>query len=258
VKTHDPHLGAIFISGADHDARFPPQQENRPMRLGLAKALGAAGALITAAIVGGTLIGSALAVDEDAPTVSAAGAHCETFMDTFAAELGTTRDGLVAAGQVAANAAIDAAVAAGDLTEERAAAMRERVAEYDGEGCHWFGPGHRGGPGRGAADFVRGFVGAGKFDAAAEALGLNEAELMAGLREAGGLEALAEAQGASYDEVTAAVLADVETDLDAAVTAGNLTQERADAVLERVTNWLDEGGELRGARHPHGMRDGGG
>ncbi len=228
------------------------------MRLGIAKALGAAGALITAAIVGGTLIGSTLAVDEDAPADSDAGAYCETFMDTFAAELGTTREGVMAAGQVAANAAIDAAVAAGDLTEERAAAMRERVAEYDGEGCRWFGPGHRDGPGRGAAGFVRGFIGAGRFDAAAEALDLEMAELIAGLREAGGLEALAEAQGASYDEVTAAVLADVEAELDAAVAAGNLAQERADAVLERVTTWLDDGGELRDARHRHGMRDEGG
>jgi len=224
------------------------------MRLGLAKALGAAGALITTALVGGTLIGSVLAIDEDAATGTDAGAYCDTFMDALASELGTTRDGLVAAGQAAANAAIDAAVAAGDLTEERAAAMRERVAEYDGEGCRWFGPGHRDGPGRGAAGFVRGFMGAHTLDAAAEALGLTEAELMAELREAGSLQAVAEAQGADYDEVATAVLAALQTDLDAAVAEGNLAQERADAVVERVGNWLDEGGEMRGPRHRHSPR----
>lgn len=225
------------------------------MRLGFAKALGAAGALITTALVGGTLIGSTLAVDEGAgDTTSSSGAYCDTFMDTLASELGTTRDGLVAAGQAAANAAIDAAVAAGDLTEERAAAMRERVADYDGQGCRWFGPGHRGGPARGAAGFVRGFVGANTLDTAAEALGLTEAELVADLREAGSLQAVAEAQGADYDEVSAAVLAALQADLDAAVAEGNLAQERADAVVERVGNWLDEGGELRGPRHRHGPR----
>ncbi|MCA1588630.1 MAG: hypothetical protein LC744_08285, partial [Chloroflexi bacterium] len=93
----------------------------------LAKALGAAGALITAALVGGTLIGSTLAIgpEDGDPLAADASAYCDTFMEAFAAELGTTREEVVAAGQAAANAAIDAALAAGDITEERAATMRE-------------------------------------------------------------------------------------------------------------------------------------
>ena len=65
--------------------------------------LGFAGALVLSAIVGGTLIGSALAQDgeTDADT-----ANCDTFMDTFmAAELGVSRDEVVDAGKAAANAA---------------------------------------------------------------------------------------------------------------------------------------------------------
>jgi hypothetical protein len=37
----------------------------------------------------------------------------------------------------------------------------------------------------------------------------------------------------------------VQADLDAAVAEG-MAQERADAVIERLSTWLDEGGELGG------------
>ena len=107
----------------------------------LTKSLGLAGALILSAIVGGTLIGSALATDEGGTTTGETSEYCDVFMDTLASELGTDRDGLVAAGRTAALAAVDAAVAAGDLTEEQAAAARERIEAYDGTGCGFFGHG---------------------------------------------------------------------------------------------------------------------
>lgn len=226
-----------------------PLTENRPMRL--AKTLGAAGALITAALVGGTLIGSTLAVGEEDGDARGADArvYCDTFMDTLAAELGTTRDGLVVAGQAAANAAIDAAVAAGDITQERATAMRERVANYDGEGCAWFGRGGLGGRLHAPGD--RGPHGTGALfraglDAAADAFGMERPELVDALRDAGSAEALATARGLSYDDVKASILASVQSDLDAAVAEGDLRQQRADKVIERLTTWLDEGGELPG------------
>jgi len=209
----------------------------------ITKALGLAGALVLSALVGGTLIGSALATDEDAETDAAAGAYCDTFMDTFASELGTTRDEVVAAGRAAALAAVDAAVAAGDLTEERAATLRERIEAADGEGCGFFGHG---------IGFVRGFghgvargvIGMDVFEAAAEALGIDSSELIEQYRDAGSLEALAEELGVSYDEVKASVLAAVQADLDAAVTEG-LDQARADEILADITTWLDNGGEPR-------------
>ena len=214
----------------------------------LTKSLGFAGALILSAIVGGTLIGSALATDEDA-TTGEASEYCDVFMDTLASELGTDRDGLVAAGKAAALAAVDAAVAAGDLTEERATAARERIEAYDGSGCGFFG--HGIGFERGFVHGVgRGFLGGDVFEAAAEALGIESSELIGQLRDAGSLEALAEELGEDYDTVTASVLAAVEADLDAAVSEG-LSQERADAALERLTTWLDEGGEVGGLRGGH-------
>lgn len=211
----------------------------------LTKALGAAGALIVAALVGGTLIGSTLATDEtDSTDTSTRTSYCETFRDALASELRVTVDELFAAGQAAANATIDAAVAAGDLEQDRADALRERIAEADGTECmgfgHAFGRGFGIGFERGA---IRGFLGGDVFEAAADALGLPSDELIGALRDAGSLEALAEAQGASYDEVKASILAAVEADLDAAVEEG-LDQERADRMIDRLTVWLDAGGEV--------------
>ena len=164
-------------------------------------------------------------------------------MDAFAAELGSTRDEVIAAGKAAANAALDAAVAAGDVTEERAAAIRERIDAYDGEGCA-FGGAFKLGFGHGVA---RGFLGGDVFEAAADALGIESSALIEQLGEATSLEALAGEQGVAYDDVKASILAAVQADLDAAVAEG-MDQERADEVIARLTTWLDEGGQLDGLR----------
>ncbi len=215
----------------------------------LTKSLGLAGALILSAIVGGTLIGSALATDADGTTTGETSEYCDVFMDSLASELGTDRDGLIAAGKAAALAAVDAAVAAGDLTEERATPARERIEAYDGGGCGFFG--HGIGFERGFAHGVgRGFLGGGVFEAAGDALGIESSELIGQLRDAGSLQALAEELGVDYETVKSTVLAAVQADLDAAVAEG-LSQERADAALGRLTTWLDEGGEVGGFRGHH-------
>jgi hypothetical protein len=253
VKTAGTDLGAIFIGVTDAGPIDPTQRGTTTMRI--TKALGLAGALILSAVVGGTLIGSALA--QDGETDAATGEYCDVFMDTLASELGTDRDGLVAAGRAAANAAIDAAVAAGDLTEERAATLRDRIEEADGTGCGWLGHGIGFAHGFGHG-FARGVVGANVFEAAADALGIESSELISQYRDAGSLQALAEELGVSYDEVKASVLAAVQADLDAAVAEG-LDQERADEALARITTWLDEGGEagevrcFGGGRGHHGF-----
>ncbi len=225
----------------------------------LTKTLGAAGALILSALVGGTLIGSALAVDDgtgtDTGTDTNVAAYCDTFMDTFAGELGVTRDEIVAAGKAAATAALDAAVAAGDVTEERATTIRERIDAFDGEGCAVLGS-FRGGFAHGfERGQARGFLGGDVFEAAADALGIESSALIEQLGEAASLEALAGDQGVAYDDVKASILAAVQADLDAAVAEG-MDQARADQVIERLTTWLDEGGQLDGLPGRHGPRGG--
>ncbi|MGH2446276.1 MAG: hypothetical protein ACRDGD_09595 [Candidatus Limnocylindria bacterium] len=210
----------------------------------MTKALGAAGALILASLVGGTLIGSAVADDEPSETDAggATGKYCDVFMDTLTAELGVTADELLAAGKTAAGAVLDAAVEAGDLTEERADAVRARIEAADGGNCGLFKAGWARGFGHGIGHgWARGLLGGDVLEAAADAFGIESSELIGELRDAGSLEALAEELGAPYDELTASIVAAVQADLD----ASDVDPEHADAVIERLTEWLDAGGELR-------------
>lgn len=218
------------------------------------RTLGLAGALILSALVGGTLIGSALATeDTDDAETSGRGEYCKVFMDALAAELSVDRDGLVAAGRSAANTALDAAVAAGDLDAEHADALRARIAKADGTGCAWIGKGFAAGFERGLdRGAAKGFLGGNVFEAAADALDIESSELIGQLRDAGSLEALSEELGATYADVTASVLAAVQADLAAAVAEG-MDEERADTVIKRLTNWLDGGGELGGFGRGHGF-----
>lgn len=213
----------------------------------ITKALGFSGALIVAALVGGTLINTTFATDETTDTTdSNETAYCEVFRDALASELGVTTDELTAAGKAAAIAAIDAAVAADDLDEDRAATIRERIESADASGCGLMG--HAGAFGRGFGigmerGAARGFLGGDVFEAAADALSMTSDELITEVHDAGSLEALADAQGVAYDGVRTAILAAVQADLDAAVAEG-LSQDRADDVIQRLSAWLDDGGEV--------------
>jgi hypothetical protein len=229
-----------------------------------AKLIGAAGLLVTTSIIGGTLIGGVLAAPRSGSSADLAqdpvggllvggepGEYCDVYMDTFASELGVSRDELLPASQAAAIAAIDAAVAGGDLDEDRAAQLKERIDGMDDPGCGFIGA-------LGKAfvhGFGHGFVSADVLDAAASALGLDSAELMSQLADGNSLEEIAGAQDVAYETVKSATITALQADLDAAVAEG-LDQERADSVLQRVQTWLDEGGEPGfgrfGGRFGHG------
>ena len=220
------------------------------------KLLGGAAALITAALVGGTLIGSVLAApgaggSTNSPAVfgdeeTDATAYCQTFLDTFASELGVSTDELAPAAKAAAIAAINAAVEAGDLTQDVADRMIEKVNAWDGNGCRWIGfkLGH------GAHHAARVEFMSGMWEAAAETLSLTTAELREALVDST-LEEVAEAEGVEYAGVVAAALASAQADLDAAVEAGTITQEKADAISERLEAWLNEGGVGNWGDRPH-------
>jgi hypothetical protein len=220
----------------------------------MARLIAGAGLLVVASVVGGTLIGGALAAaNGDATTRDAldahgpwlaggAGQYCDVYLDTLASELGVSRDEFLPASKAAATAAIEAAVEAGDLDEERAEQLMERMEGIEQAGCgfigalgtafvHGFGHGYR-----------HGFISADVLDAAASALAMRSAELLSEMADGKGLEAIAEGQGVDYDLVKTAIIDALQEDLDAAVAEG-LDKQHADTVIERVEAWLDEGGE---------------
>ena len=87
------------------------------------------------------------------------------------------------------------------------------------------------------------------FAAAADTLNMTTAELRSALADAN-LQEVADAQNVNYDDVVAAALASAKTDLDAAVTAGTITQDKADAIYSRLETWLNDGGPGNFGDHP--------
>jgi hypothetical protein len=216
------------------------------------KTFGLAGGLVAAALVGGTLINavaaapgspSATSTGSDAQNVDAA-AYCQTWKEAFATKLGVSVDDLGPAAKTATIAAIDAAVANGDLPEDVGARMKEQVTNADGDGCRLLGAGfHAWGRHAARADF--------RFDwvtAASAALGMEPAALGEALRSGDSLRDVATAQGVDYDVVSKAILDAAKTDLDALVAAGNITQERADERLAKLTEALASDEFPRGHR----------
>jgi len=205
------------------------------------KTLGIAGALVAAALVGGTLISAALAAPASPGSGAsggnlAGGQYCDTWQKAFADALGVSVDELVPAAKTATIAAIDAAVAAGDLTEERATALKDKINAADGKGCRFFGHPFAGmGHGGDKAHF-----GGPLLSVAADALGMTPGELVQALRSGDSLQEVASAQGKDYDTVKQAIHDAVKTKLDAAVADG-FDQARADEILSKLDEALAAG-----------------
>ncbi len=216
---------------------------------------GVAGLLVAAALVGGTIIGSVAAattprttrtepatapVDAAAPAAGAAGEYCAEFRRAFAANLGVEESALAPAAKQAAISTIDAAVAVGRMTKAAGDRLKARIDKAAADGCALLA----GRLGRAGA-----VVGAAKdgLTAAAGALDMTPAELGAKLRGGKSLKEIAAATGVPYDTVSAAVLASVKADLDAAVAAGTIKQARVDRILARLEKNLADG-RLRNTR----------
>ena len=204
------------------------------------RTLGIAGGLVAAALVGGTLISAALAAPS-APSKTASGAdlangeYCQTWQDAFAKELGVSVDDLLPAAKAASIAAIDAAVAAGDLSEERATALKAKIDAAEGDGCRFFGH-----PFGGIGHGLKVHVGGPLLSVAAEALGIDTGELVQALRSGDSLQDVATAQGKDYNTVKQAIHDAVKTKLDAAVADG-FDQARADEILSKLDEALASG-----------------
>ena len=208
--------------------------------------LGFSGALVAAALVGGTIMSAVAAAPPRATTPDAVpaaptelatladpGAYCQTFRRAFAANLGVDEADLGPAAKKAAITTIDAAVAAGDISKAIGDRLKAKVEAAEGDGCRWFAPHLR--RVAGAVHLIRDGV-----TAAADVLDMTPAELRTKLRAAT-LKEIAAAEGVNYDTLTSAVVAAVKTDLDAAVKAGTITQARADRVLDRLERNLADG-----------------
>jgi len=185
----------------------------------------AVGAVAVAALAGGgaALAGSGLGSGEEQQAI----------IDDAAKRLGVEPQALEDALENALAARIDAAVAAGRLTEEQAAEMKQRLEDgqlplFGGRG----GPGHHGlGLGLHGGDLV---------DSAAAYLGVTEDELRSQLGDGKSLADVAAAEGKPVAGLKAALRSAAKEKLDDAVENGRLTDAQRDEALERFDERLDD------------------
>jgi hypothetical protein len=153
-------------------------------------------------------------------------AGCEQRLAKIAESRGVTVVQLEAQIKARLTARVDAALAAGRISADRAVALNERIASF--EFCS----------GAGRDPLVRHGIRA-MFRAAADFLGVSPAELRAQLPGAS-LSALAQKQGKSVDGLEAAMLAPAKARLAKAVASGHITQAQADQALDRLAKLVDE------------------
>lgn len=173
----------------------------------------------------------------------------KAIIDDAASQLGVEPTELSDALKQAMKNRIDAAVDSGQLTEEQATELKERIDSdefpllarggHGGPGLHVYGPGHAG----------RGEV----LAAAASYLGLTEAELREQLADQT-LAEVAKEEGKSVSGLVDAMVASAEKSIDQAVADGKLTKEQADELKdgleERMTDLVN--GELEHGPGVHG------
>jgi polyhydroxyalkanoate synthesis regulator phasin len=235
-----------------------PRSSNRTFRIIL-------GVLAVVAVVSG---GAAYAASrDDSPQ-----ARTQAIVNDAAGTLGVDPTKLSAALEKALENQVDAQVAAGTLTKERADAIKQRIEDgtqpiFGGPGFGagarghfgWGFPGRPGGPGGDRFGF--GFLApglGGALDDVAAYLDLKPAELATQLHSGKSLADVATAQGKSVAGLKSTITDAATKQLDAAVTAGKLTKDQETKVLSELSSHLDDlvnGAHRFGRGGPEGPGD---
>ena len=155
-------------------------------------------------------------------------AERDSFLNDVASNLGVERSKLDDALQKAASARVDAALAAGRITQAQADEMKQRIEA--GDGLFLAGPWMGGHPGHHELHSL----------AAASYLGLTEAELRTQLESGKSLADVAKAQGKSVDGLKKALVFDVKAKLDQAVKDGKITAAQRNEMLARFEEHVDD------------------
>jgi polyhydroxyalkanoate synthesis regulator phasin len=189
-------------------------------------------------IVAGVLLVSAIAVAGaaiGATKVFSPKQESQAVIEDAAGQLGVTPQRLTDALKQALKNRVDEAVKDGRLTKEEGTKLKESI---DAGEMPLFGPG----PGPG---FRHHMVGPfhHKFEAAADYLGMTEAQLREALESGKTLAEVAKDRHKSIDGLVNALLAGAEKKLDAAVAAGELTKAEKKEMLaglkDRITDLVN-------------------
>ena len=183
------------------------------------------------------LLGGAGGVVAVASTQGSAGSGRQAYIDDVARHLNVTPGALTAAMKAAGDERIEAAVAAGRITQSQADALKQRIEQ--GGGVPFFG--HRFGGG-----------GLGGHGVAAQYLGISAATLRSDLQAGKSLAQIASSTpGKSVEGLKAAIVSAEKARLEKAVSSGSITsqqeQERLSNLSTRIEAQLQRTGV--GGRH---------
>jgi hypothetical protein len=197
---------------------------------------------VAALAVGGTGAGIAATKLANSPS-----AENNAIVDATAKNLGIEPSKLSAALKKALEDRVDAAVAAGRLTKQQGAELKQRIES--GEVPFFAGPGDPG--------FGHGFGGPHMFlhglDAAATYLGLTEDQLQSRLRTGKTLAEIAKAQHRSVSGLEGALVEQAQDKLDRAVADGHLSKTQEQQILSGLKQHVDD---LVNGKAPDGPRFG--
>lgn len=194
-------------------------------------------AIGAAALTATVAAGGAIAATQLSPRQ-----ETQAVVNDVAKQLGVQPSELTAALKQALVNRVDAAVAAGRLTDEQGAELKARIRAGDVPLLGFGGPGF----GHRAHHHF------GHLNAAASYLGTTEANLTAALEDGKTLAQLARDRGKSVDGLVAALVDAAKADLAAAVESGRLTDAQRDAIVSglkaRITRLVNGQGPPPGFR----------
>lgn len=192
-----------------------------------------AGGLIVGLLVG-VFAAAAVGAQESTPTPSTvvgdAGGIFDDFKSKLAENLGISTDQLDTALDQTQIDIVDEKLANGDITQEQADAIKERIESGENVPFPFF----FGGPHPGIRMEI------GLVDSAAEVLGMDVSDLLTELRDDKSLNDVAAEKGLSADDFKTQLLDNMKAKLDQKVTDGDITQEQADNIYARLSENIDD------------------
>jgi hypothetical protein len=182
-------------------------------------------------------VGGAVAV---AATQNPGGSARQAYIDDVAKRLNVAPGALTAAMKAAGYDRIDAAVAAGRITQSQADALKQRIEH--GGGTPFFGHG-----------FGRG--GLGGHGVAAQYLGISVATLRSDLESGKSLAQIASSTpGKSVESLKAAIVSAMKARLDRAVSGGSITSQQEQKRLGKLSSRIEALLQRTGVGGPSGDR----
>jgi polyhydroxyalkanoate synthesis regulator phasin len=185
----------------------------------------AAGAVEAAGYVSAQVPGQSQSQDPQKPK--------DEFLNKLAGNLNVSPDQLKDALKTTGLQTVDDLVASGKLTQAQADKLKEKINSGQGLGIGKLLGGRKAGKIRAA---FRKQIGA----SAATAIGISVDDLRGELKGGKSIADVAAEHNVSLDTVKSRITADVQARFDQAVQAGKLKQDRADAMLKRLTDNLDK------------------